>query len=63
MKRKYKRLRFEDRKALEIMLTSGFSISEIAELLGVHRDTIYRELHRSGKTRDSYTAEDGQKSL
>lgn len=63
MARKYKRLRFNDRQTIEKMLTEEKSIAEIALRLGVHRDTIYKEIHRSGKDKDTYTAESGQKAI
>ena len=42
-KRKYKRLHYEDRQTIEAMSKQGSSVSDIAEVLGTHRDTIYRE--------------------
>ena len=44
-KRKYKRLHYEDRQTIEAMSKQGSSVSDIAEALGTHRDTIYRELN------------------
>lgn len=41
-KRKYKRLHYEDRQTIEAMSKQGSSVSDIAEALGTHRDTIYR---------------------
>lgn len=40
-KRKYKRLHYEDRQTIEAMSKQGSSVSDIAEALGTHRDTIY----------------------
>jgi IS30 family transposase len=40
-------LQAEDRITLYELLFSGLSISEIAEFIGVHKTTIYRELHRN----------------
>ncbi len=63
-KRKYKRLHFEDRELMERMLKEGSSVAEIAGKIGVHRDTIYRELQRSGAgLNGEYTAEAGQRAL
>ena len=42
MARKYKRLRYEDRRTIEKMLKAGDSVVTIAGALGVHRDTIYK---------------------
>ncbi len=41
MARKYKRLRYEDRRTIEKILKAGDSIVEIAGVVGVHKDTIY----------------------
>ena len=56
-KRKYKRLHYEDRQTIEAMSKQGSSVSDIAEALGTHRDTIYREFKRCGLTLKTYTAE------
>ena len=45
-KRKYKRLHYEDRQTIEAMSKQGSSVKDIAEALGTHRDTIYREFKR-----------------
>lgn len=37
-KRKYKRLHYEDRQTIEAMSKQGSSVSDIAEVLGTHRD-------------------------
>lgn len=63
MARKYKRMKFEDRKKIEIMLRHNASIAEIAAAVGVHRDTIYKELKRSGADEHTYTAEAAQAAL
>ena len=39
--RKYKRLRYEDRQVIEKMSRAGSRVIDIANALGVHRDTIY----------------------
>lgn len=63
MARKYKRLRYEDRRTIEKMLKTGDSIAEIAAAVGVHRDTIYKELKRSGTDELTYTADVAQATL
>ena len=63
MARKYKRLRYEDRQTIEAMSRRGSSVKEIADELGTHRDTIYRELKRGGATLGTYTAAAGQQAL
>lgn len=63
MARKYKRLRYEDRQTIERMLKAGDSVVEIAAALGVHRDTIYKELTRSGTDQRTYSAELGQRAI
>lgn len=63
MARKYKRLRYEDRKTIEKMFKAGNSVVVIAKELGVHRDTIYKELTRSGTDQHTYTADIAQETL
>lgn len=63
MARKYKRLRYEDRRTIERMLKAGDKIEAIAAALGVHRDTIYKEIARCGADRNTYTAYDAQATL
>lgn len=63
MARKYKRLRYEDRQTIEKMLKAGDSIIEIAAVVGTHRDTIYKELKRSGTDELTYTADVAQATL
>ena len=58
-KRKYKRLHYEDRQTIEAMSKQGSSVSDIAEALGTHRDTIYREFKRCGLTLKTYTDSSG----
>ena len=60
-KRKYKRLHYEDRQTIEAMSKQGSSV--IAEALGTHRDTIYREFKRCNATLKTYTAAAGQQAL
>ncbi len=63
MARKYRRLRYEDRKTIETMLKDGRKIEKIAEELGVHRSTIYKEFKRSGTDERTYTADVAQETL
>ena len=63
MARNYRRLRYEDRQRIEKNFKENKSIAETAELIGVHRDTIYKELHRSGLTRETYRAAVAQQTL
>ncbi len=62
-KRKYKRLHFEDRQKIEEMQAAGSSVKEIADELGTHRDTIYREFKRCGAVLGTYKAAAGQQAL
>lgn len=63
MRRKYKKLCYGDRRVIERMLQEGDSIAKIAAVLDVHRDTIYKEIARSGTTKETYTADTAQKAL
>lgn len=63
MARKYKRLRYEDRQTIEKMLKAGNRVVVIAGTLGVHRDTIYKEIIRSGTDQHTYTADIAQATL
>lgn len=66
MARKYKRLNYEDRKAIEAMCKQGKSAEEIAEAMDVHRATIYHELKRGGAengNRKQYSADMAQKAI
>lgn len=66
MARKYKRLVFADRQQIEAMFNSGMKEKAIAEKVGVHIATIYRELER-GKivVADSvrYSADTAQRAI
>lgn len=50
MKAKYKNLTEKDRVFLRIMLEKRYPKSKIADILGVHRSTIYREIKRNSCT-------------
>ena len=62
-RRKYKCLHYEDRQLIEAMSKQGRSVMNIAEVIGTHRDTIYKELHRCGATLETYTAAAGQQAI
>lgn len=54
---KYQQLTTEDRYTLSALRKQNFSVAKIAESMGRHRSTIYRELRRnSTKRRVGYTA-------
>ncbi|MEE0390493.1 MAG: helix-turn-helix domain-containing protein [Lachnospiraceae bacterium] len=57
--RRYKRLKIEDRKIIEKMLSDGREVKDIAEVTGVHIATVYREIKRGNKL-GSYSAEKAQ---
>jgi len=54
-------LKYEDRKKIEIMINNGFKVVNIASLIGVSRQTVYRELGRCEK--NNYSADEAQKTL
>lgn len=58
-KRMSRHLRYEDRKMIEAMLADGYNASEIADRLGVHRSTIFRECKRV----TPYSADEAQKTV
>ena len=47
MKKHYRHLSHEDRIIIYEYLYQGYSIQEIATVIGYHKTTIYRELHRN----------------
>ncbi len=63
MPRKYKHLRYEDRRKLEEMFKAGASVALAAGKLGVHRDTVYKELARCGADPHTYKAAEAQETL
>lgn len=66
MARTFKRLKYEDRKKIEIMCREGKNVSELAQEMGVHRATIYHELNRGGAgngKRMLYSAEVAQRAI
>ncbi|GEM_PF-4748094 len=50
MGKQYHQLTEQDRICLRVMLKRDYSRNKIAETLGVHRLTIYRELKRNSQT-------------
>ena len=56
-------MHYEDRQTIEAMSKQGSSVKDIAEALGTHRDTIYREFKRCNATLKTYTAAAGQQAL
>lgn len=54
-KRRYKAITFKDRKTIEEKAKGGSSTKELAEIVGVHIATMYRELDR-GNTENGYSA-------
>lgn len=60
MRKAVKRLTFADRQQIETMTKAGAKVVKIAEAVGVHRATIYKELERGGTP---YRAEVAQKTL
>jgi IS30 family transposase len=53
---KYKQITDEQRIQIEILLKKQASKTEIAQLLGIHRATLYRELKRNAMKRGGYNA-------
>lgn len=58
-RKEYKSLNFNDRKVIEEKVAAGARPREIAEVVGVHVATIYRELKR-GTAGSEYSAEKAQ---
>lgn len=56
----YKRLKFEDRKEIEKLVSAGKTADEMALIIGVHSTTMYRELERGG---NPYRAEVAQRNI
>ena len=62
-RKKTKRLRYEDRVIIERMSKAGKKVADIANEIGVHRDTIYKEFTRCGATKETYSAEKAQREI
>lgn len=56
----YKRITFEDRRKIEKMAKEGMDKTSIAAAIGVHYQTISRELEKGG---DPYKAETAQMGI
>jgi len=54
---KYKQLDLNDRHKIKALLEAGHSYTKIAEIIGVHKSTISRELSRNVPARGSYANE------
>ncbi|MDZ7755192.1 IS30 family transposase [Rhodohalobacter sp.] len=54
---KYKQLDLQDRHKMKALLEAGHSKTKIAEIIGVHKSTISRELSRNVSTRGRYANE------
>ncbi|MGO4971998.1 helix-turn-helix domain-containing protein [[Clostridium] aminophilum] len=61
MRKPTKRLYFDDRQKIEKMLKDGVSVIKIAEAIGVHRATIYKEMQRCEE--GNYSAEEAQRTI
>lgn len=53
MAKSYKRMSYADRVKIKQMIESGIKAINIAEAIGVHRATMYREIERGGG-KDAY---------
>ena len=58
--RKFRHLNYQDRKKIEKMLKENMRVTVIANVIGVHRATIYKELKRGGSP---YSADNAQKMI
>jgi IS30 family transposase len=54
---KYKHLDLQDRHKIKALLDGGHTYTKIAEIIGVHKSTISRELSRNTPTRGRYATE------
>lgn len=63
MARKYRRITYEDRKRIEFLYKNKEPIQCIADMIGVSRPTIYRELERGFDADRNYSAETAQKKM
>ena len=53
---KYKQLTLKQRQQMEVLVRIGKPKSEIADLIGCHRSTVYRELKRNSSKFGHYNA-------
>src|SRR6056297_3312925 len=54
---KYKQLDLQDRHKMKALLQAGHSQTKIAQIIGVHKSTISRELSRNVPTRGRHANE------
>ncbi len=52
-----------NRVIIERMSKAGKKVADIANEIGVHRDTIYKEFTRCGATKETYSAEKAQREI
>lgn len=52
---------FEERKKLQELLQKSYKVTEIAQMMGKSRATIYNELNRNSENKDMYDATTAQK--
>ncbi|MDO4622625.1 MAG: helix-turn-helix domain-containing protein [Eubacteriales bacterium] len=57
MRKERKCITYTDRKKIEKLIKAGASAVEIAESIGIHRATVYRELQRGGTPYKAITAQ------
>lgn len=57
----YKQLTREKRYTIQLELNEGKSISSIAQKIGVHRSSLYREIKRNASASESYCFESAEK--
>ena len=63
MGKKYSHLSDEQRAFIEVSLRQALSQAIIAELLGIHRSSVYRELQRASRTgKPTYKAANGARA-
>lgn len=55
------KIRYEERLKIKKMMDEGIKVSEIAQIIGVHRHSIYRELEYGKTSFNSYDPEYAQK--
>ncbi|WP_028119610.1 helix-turn-helix domain-containing protein, partial [Hutsoniella sourekii] len=60
----YKHLTIEDRSKIEVLYQEGYTVCQIAQAIGRHRSTIYRELKRvQSASYDAQLAQDNATEL
>lgn len=56
-RKKYKKIRYADRQAIELLCSQNKTVEEIAHIIGVHSSTMYRELAKGGTPYSATTAQ------